>query len=349
MRNDSWNHLPIPPDLSRPREQTKLIRQDRGPRNQIVRDRPVATFTEQEVRGAGQSVSTTVVIIGGAECRFTCAMCDLWQNTIPSATPPGAVPAQIRHAVKAVSDSDLSGPAGSSARWIKLYNGSNFFDPRAVPPTDLPSIADLVSPFERVIVENHPRLTTAAIPDFRDRCSGRLELAMGLECVHPDILPRLNKQMSLADFASACRRLHSWGIDTRAFVLFGLPWLSPREAVNWCLRSVHFAWEQGVRHVSVVPTRLGNGFLDRLRDEGLFVEPTAVAVEAVADAVFTVIDHTARTPAGDPQLVTVDLWDWPRLTGHCNACRDQRYARLAAMNRYQSPLPSDQLSCGCLP
>ena len=50
MRNDSWNHLPIPPDLSRPREQTKLIRQDRGPRNQIVRDRPVATFTEQEVR-----------------------------------------------------------------------------------------------------------------------------------------------------------------------------------------------------------------------------------------------------------------------------------------------------------
>lgn len=326
---------------------TAFIRAARGPRNQVARDRPVASFTEQEVWAAGQTIETTVVILGGAECRFTCAMCDLWRNTTRSATPPGAVPEQISHAVTAAAAPAAGGLADGPPRWIKLYNGSNFFDPRAVPPADLPTIADLVSPFARVIVENHPRLTTAAIPRFRDQCRGRLELALGLECIHPDILPKLNKQMTLADFTSACRQLHAWGIDTRAFVLLGLPWLPPAEAVDWCLRGVQFAWEQGVRHVSVVPTRPGNGFLDQLGLEGLFVAPTAAAVEALAAAVFTATLHTARTPAGDPQLVTVDLWDWPRLTGHCGSCRDQRLARLAAMNQSQGLLSPVSLSCGC--
>lgn len=329
---------------------TELIRAARGPRHQVARDQPVASFSEQEIRTAGQTVTTQVVILGGAECRFTCAMCDLWRNTTISATPPGVIPAQIREAVAAASpDIESSGTTTGPARWIKLYNGSNFFDVRNVPREDLPEIAQLVRPFERIVVENHPRLMTAAIPGFRDQCYGRLEVAMGLECTHPDVLPRLNKQMTLTDFTTACHRLHGWGVDTRAFVLLGLPWLPATEAVDWCVHAVRFAWAQGVRHVSVVPTRPGNGFLDQLAGEGLFQPPTAAAVEAVVAVLLESKDCQATTAAGDPQLVTVDLWDWPQLAGHCGVCSDRRRDRLAAMNCGQHSLPPVESSCGCTP
>ena len=34
---------------------------------------------------------------------------------------------------------------------------------------------------------------------------GQLEVALGLETVHPEVLARLNKQMTLDDFARAVR------------------------------------------------------------------------------------------------------------------------------------------------
>jgi radical SAM enzyme (TIGR01210 family) len=300
---------------------------------------------EDEVAEAGRSVPTQVIVIGGAECRFTCAMCDLWRHTTAAPTPLGAVPAQIRKALSSLHDRIAAGPPPED-RWIKLYNGSNFFDPRSIPPADLSRIAELVAPFGRVIVENHPRLVTAAIPRFRDRCQGRLEVAIGLECTHPEVLARLNKQMTLEDFSRACMTLHGWGIDTRAFVLLGLPWLPLQDALAWCGHAVAFAHEQGVRHVSVIPTRLGNGYLDHLFANGSFAPPHAASLEQAAAAIMQAPRGT--TSAGDPQLMTVDLWDWHRLSGHCPTCADIRHDRLATMNRRQQPLPPASKACGCV-
>ncbi len=61
-----------------------------------------------------------------------------------------------------------------------------------------------------------------------DTLAGELEVALGLETVHPRALPRLGKRMSLADFdrASGAR-----GIAVRAFVLVGAPFVPPAKTL----------------------------------------------------------------------------------------------------------------------
>ena len=108
-----------------------------------------------------------------------------------------------RHAVAHAVLAEL-GPA----QLIKLYNSGNFFDPQAIPPEEFPAIAGKLSSFQRVIVESHPKLCGADCFRFRDLLHGELEVAIGLETVQPDVLPRLNKQMTLDDFTGAVERLN---------------------------------------------------------------------------------------------------------------------------------------------
>ena len=114
-------------------------------------------------------------------------MCDLWRNTVKETVPAGAIPRQIDYALERLS----------AARQIKLYNSGSFFDPRAIPPGDYEAIARRLNAFERVIVECHPALVGDACLRFRDLIHGQLEVAMGLETAHPEILERLNKRMTL--------------------------------------------------------------------------------------------------------------------------------------------------------
>lgn len=112
-------------------------------------------------------------------------MCDLWKNTLDEATPLGAIPTQIRRALQALPP----------ARNIKLYNSGNFFDPQAIPKADHVAIAALLADFRRVIVENHPRLTDYRCVEFAQLIQAQLEVALGLETIHPAALASLNKQM----------------------------------------------------------------------------------------------------------------------------------------------------------
>jgi uncharacterized Fe-S cluster-containing MiaB family protein len=111
----------------------------------------------------------------------------------------------------------------------KLYNASNFFDHRAVPPGDDPLIAQLLAPFVRVTVECHARLVGPRCLEFAERMDGRLEVALGLETVHPEALPALNKGMTLDDFRQAAGTLRGAGIGVR---VASSRWLAHR-AFRW--------------------------------------------------------------------------------------------------------------------
>ena len=348
--------VPSPAGIPLPPAGTAAVRRLRGPRAAVDPLRPIAVWDEWEVAAAGGEVASRVMLLAGAECRFTCAMCDLWRHTLAGPTPPGSLPEQIRRGLAEPGRLGLESPAGPAPRWIKLYNGSNFFDPASVPPGDLPAIARAVTGWDRVIVENHPRLTGPAVPRFRDAVDGRLEVAMGLETVHPRILPWLGKRMTAADFAAASGRLRAWGVDVRGFVLLGLPGLTEEESIAWCLETVAFAARAGARHVSIIPTRPGNGFFDALAARGDFVPPSAAAVERV---LLRAVGGPSRADRG-ATLVTVDLWGFESLAGQCPACRDSRRRRLAAINLAQRlPAPGDPagragddpaaaVSCGCI-
>ena len=148
---------------------------------------------------------------------------------------------------------------------------------------------------------------------------------MGLETVHPEVLARLNKGMTLDRFRRAAEFLSREGISLRAFVLVGLPFLSEEESLHWACRSVEFAFDCGASVVSLIPTRAGNGALDALAERGEFSPPGLAAVE----------DALAFGLSLERGRVLADLWDLERLR-RCARCFEPRAERLRAMNLTQS-------------
>jgi radical SAM enzyme (TIGR01210 family) len=291
-------------------------------------------IVEHERTADGASACVATVLLTGRECPWRCTMCDLWRYTTKSDTPSGAIPAQIATALSAAD-----GAVPFSV--VKLYNAGSFFDPRAVPESDYDAVADALVGISRVIVESHPSLAGARVDRFltalqRHDGSARteLEVAMGLETVHPDALERLNKRITLADFEGAARTLADRGVALRVFLLISPPFVPPSEQDAWMLRSLDAAFSCGATAVSLVPTRSGNGAMDALAAAGAFQAPDLDDIERTYD--LALLNHRDRG------RIFVDLWDLDRFGG-CPACFDARRTRLAAMNDEQRILP--RVSC----
>ncbi|MCA9056707.1 MAG: radical SAM protein, partial [Planctomycetaceae bacterium] len=172
-----------------------FIREQRGEKNKVDPFRPYAFLVEPECGSGGEVQDVATLFLANRECPFTCLMCDLWKNTLDSRIPVGAIPQQIDYALERL-------PAAQS---IKLYNSGNFFDPQAIPPEDYAAIAERMTGFRTVIVENHPRLVGPRCLEFQRLLPAgvELEVAMGLETIHPEALAALNKEMTTDDFARA--------------------------------------------------------------------------------------------------------------------------------------------------
>jgi radical SAM enzyme (TIGR01210 family) len=295
--------------------QSQWIRSLRAPKRPVDPWEPMGHVWEEERERDGLLFPALTIFLAGAECPFTCVFCDLWRETLNTATPSDSLPTQIRKALIAAGP-----PSGPSA--VKLYNASNFFEARAVPPADEEEILDLVAPFSRITVECHPRLIGDRCLRFAERLKGSLEVAMGLETIHPLSLAKLNKEMTLADFDRAAATLRAAGIGLRAFVLLAPPFTPPAEAVDWAIRSAEHAFAQGAARVSLIPVRGGNGAMEILRDAGDFTPPSLDQLEEALE----------RCLALNQGIVTADLWDARRFAS-CPECTDARIARLDRMNR----------------
>jgi hypothetical protein len=245
-------------------------------------------------------------------------MCDLWRNTLTESVPAGAIPAQIDYALQRLG----------AARQIKLYNSGSFFDPKAIPLEDHAAIAERVARFERVIVECHPALIGESCIGFRDRIAGKLEVAMGLETTHPEILQRLNKRMSLEQFECAAQVLRNNNIDLRVFILIKPPFMREEESLEWATRSLEFAFDCGATCATLIPTRGGNGAMEELAAAGLFSPPKVTTLEAAM----------AAGIAMRKGRVFADVWD-VRRTAACETCAELRIARLHTMNLRQCVMP----------
>jgi len=244
----------------------------------------------------------------------------LWKNTLTKTVPRGAIPKQIEFALARF---------GGLPEQLKLYNSGSFFDPAAIPVADYADIAERISFTKQVIVESHPRLIGEKVFRLRDLLSGSLEVAMGLETIHPQVLPRLNKKFDLDHFATAAKLLRREGIAMRTFVLVKPPFLDDAEAIEWAVKSAAFAFDCGAGVVSLIPTRGGNGAMEQLSETGDFAPPRLSVLERTFEQVLSL--KRGR--------VFADTWDLETFSD-CAACLKMRRQRLHAMNLFQTTLPA---------
>ncbi|MGB0715293.1 MAG: radical SAM protein [Phycisphaerae bacterium] len=303
----------------------RQILEARGARNQLDPFRAYGAFVESERTITGEHVDIATILITNRECPFRCLMCDLWQNTTETTVPPGAIPEQIRHALKKLPQ----------ARQIKLYNAGSFFDPGAIPMADWQAIAAIVESFDRVIVEAHPRYINERCFNFAELIRGTLEVAIGLETIDPEVLPRLNKQMTVHDFDQAVRQLREHGIDSRAFILIRAPYQTEDEGLHWAKASIDHAFEAGVGTCTLIPTRAGNGIMDKLQREGEFSPPGLKSI-------YESFRHGLQTKRGRTFL---DLWDMESWLS-CSDCLQAWISKFESMNRSQEIEPPVTCHCG---
>ncbi|GGA63078.1 radical SAM protein [Edaphobacter acidisoli] len=287
----------------------------RPDRNHLDPLRPYAFLVEDERSAENEIVPVATIFLTNRECPFRCVMCDLWKNTLTTTVPTGAIPAQIQYALSQLPPS----------RQIKLYNAGSFFDPQAIPPEDYAAIATQTVHFERVIVECHPSLANQRCLQFKSNLTGKLEVAMGLETAHPEVLTQLNKRMTLDQFKRAADFLQQNEIALRVFILVQPPFMREEESLEWAARSLDFAFNSGATAATLIPTRAGNGAMEHLQIIGQFSPPKLSTLEAAANYGLTL--NRGR--------VFTDLWDAKPTCPHCGP---QRIERLHQMNLHQTIL-----------
>jgi hypothetical protein len=288
----------------------------------LEQDKPHAFFLEEERMESGHVVGSGAIFLTNKECPWRCLMCDLWKNTTTATVPAGAIPRQIDFALRTWDEK------GASVEQIKLYNSGSFFDPAAIPPGDYPVIARRIAFAKHVVVESHPRLVGKPALRLRDMLGGSLEVAMGLETAHPAVLERLNKKFTLTHFAEAARLLRNERIAVRAFVLVSSPFMSEPEGLEWAVKSADFAFSCGANVVSLIPTRGGNGAMERLLEAGEWSPPTLGNLEQAFQSALAL--KRGR--------VFADTWNLESFSS-CAACLEPRRQRLHTMNLTQHDLP----------
>jgi len=280
---------------------------------------------EREIQKNGRLESVNTIFLTNKECPFTCLMCDLWKHTLNEPTPAGAIPAQIDYALGRLPKAEV----------VKLYNSGNFFDGKAIPESDYPSIAHLLADYKHIIVENHPKLIGSTVEKFQTLLNGTLEVAMGLETVHPEVLPALNKNFTIDDFIEATSFFREREVEMRVFLLLNPPFLTDeKENYQWCMKSVNFAFDQGVNACTIIPTRDGNGMMQKLAISGDYVPPTLSALENVFTDALSL--NRGR--------VFCDTWDLS-LFSECSNCFEERKKRIEKMNMTQTIQP--EIICDC--
>lgn len=303
---------------------SKWIVSHRGKKNDVDPIKPYAWLVEKERTSSGKIEDVAIVFLTNRECPFHCLMCDLWRNTTDKPVTLGAIPTQIEWALSQIP----------KVKHIKLYNSGNFFDEGAIPEKDYKKIAKLLSEFETVIVESHTKLINEKCLRFRDLLKPKLEVAIGLETVHPEVLLKLNKQMTLNDFEKAVNFLTKNGIKSRVFILLKPPFLTESEGVNWAKKSIDFAFKTGIECCTVIPVRAGNGAMEYLMEAGDFNLPTIQSLE-------TVLEYGIELNSG---RVFADVWDL-KIFSNCSKCLEEKTKRINKMNLSQKFIK--EISCSC--
>jgi uncharacterized Fe-S cluster-containing MiaB family protein len=266
---------------------------------------------ETELYPDGRARPIGTAYLRNGACPLACVYCALYRGAATSPAEGVEIARQIRRARAHL------GPVPG----LKLYNASSLFEPASVAQDrgSLRAVAEAVEDLDLVVAEARSENAAGAL-DLAPRLRGRLEIAIGLEVADDELLRRLNKPTSVANFRRSAELLLGAGISLRAFVLVGTPLVPAEEVAQLALRTFEVAREAGARVISFLPVVSMHSPMERLRRAGLYGEvPIETFFEVVAAA------------RGRGPVVLAETESLDRLPG-CTACRTARASALETLN-----------------
>jgi hypothetical protein len=284
---------------------------------------PVGAWTEAEIMPDGRRGTVGTIIINNRQCPYRCVMCGLWRDTVDFTPEVGQVADQVSTALAKLGAVDS----------IKLYNAGSFFDEQALPREDWPAIARACQRAEWVTVESRPDLIDERAAEFGGLLSGRLEVAVGLETTDRTVLALLNKRMTPADYERGTRFLNENSIPHRAFIMVKPPLVNEARALELGMASIDFAVRCGATTVSLIPTYITPGAMERLTEAGFAIPPSPWSLYRLAAYGLRRRDVN----------VLVDTWPLDLCDG-CDSCLEAMRAAFQTLNERQELPP---VRCAC--
>jgi radical SAM enzyme (TIGR01210 family) len=235
-----------------------------------------ASVGDDEIVGSdGRILRRRRIVLDAIPCRSgLCSMCPLPAESAYAklgAPSDAAVLTQFERALALPGRIDVA----------TLYHDGNFFSSAEIGGElrrDLLRVA-ASSGLRELIVESLPRFVTDEALSEASAILGDVSLtcAMGLQCAD-DLLRRtaILSTFDWSDFAAATAALRRFGMRAGAFLLLGIPFLSPEEAEEELLSGIaRLDDELGIDDPTICPLRIEPGTLaHRVMLAGFLVPPT---------------------------------------------------------------------------
>lgn len=234
----------------------------------------------------------------------------------------------------------------SDTKVVAIYNGGSLLSSSEIPSVVRHEILRTVASNENVemiIFESLPELVTRkSLASVREAVGNkRLQIGVGFESVNDDIrLFCVNKRNTLEDYINAFAAMQEFEVEALAYCLMKPVFLDEQTAIDDCVRSVKFAFERGVKSVSIEPVSVqDNTTVALLNEAGLYRSPWTWSL-------FEVIRQTYSL--GDLRAGGFELYPRPREYVHnCPKCDEKCYQALREYNTTGQIHHFEEIDCQC--
>ncbi|MEM0129252.1 MAG: archaeosine biosynthesis radical SAM protein RaSEA [Thermoplasmata archaeon] len=284
----------------------------------------------------GTRVRAFVLILKTKGCYWAdqkgCTMCGYSRDTLGRSATPHELAEQLRRA--------LARYRGEP--YVKIYTSGSFLDDREVDPASRDAIVDAFAPARRLLFETLPEFATEeALGPLRDRRTGTLEVALGLESTDPVVLRRfVQKSAAPAEYLAAADRIRRGGMRAKGYLLLKPPYLTEAEAVRDVVASIGEAAPH-FDTLSVNPVHIQGGtVVEWLYHRGRYRPPW---LWSVVDALALGWDR-----AGGCRLVSFPTaGGLPRGPHNCGRCDAAVLGAIRSASLDGRPEPLAEVSCAC--
>lgn len=228
-----------------------------------------------------------------------------------------------------------------------LFSGGSLLNDKEFSPVARKEILNILAQnpsIKKIFIESRVEdITEKKLAEIKETVGDKkLEIGIGLEAVSPEVRKLcVHKGTDLERFKKAVNLVKNFQIDPIAYVLIKTPFLTEKEGIEEAIQTVRYAFDQGVKGVSLEPLYiLKNSLVDDLFKEGR-CRPTWLW------SVIEVIKQTHNLGALRLGMFEQLNIDSERAPSNCDKCTREGYIKISQYDQEQDPSVFNDFNCQC--